>query len=247
MEDEKGGNTPEHLYDSDHSSSHQSCQECVHAVEGDDLLCEKKHQEAWCLATEKMYQIFQSSAAAVAQMYNDRNSGVSIYPSFQMAAEYITSLHKEGLENFRRGMEIGVLTGSQRKRKEILSWARRRKSRIRKDDLVAVLAGKGIGSGSPAPSHSHHPYHGTHLPLHHPLHLQTASATGHPRPASSPRTRRPTPPTPERDHGPNRQAGNVDDLFHVMLRLGSSVKRSASPSAEASMDSPTTSKRPRFY
>lgn len=51
----------------------------------------------------------------------------------------------------RRISELGIQCGYQRRNKEILSWARKKRRHIRREDLLAYLAGK-----SPPPRPHHH-------------------------------------------------------------------------------------------
>ena len=69
MDDDRGGSSDHHLHP-DPDPLTGCCSECIREIENDDVICEKRYQEASGLSTEKMYQIFQNSAAAVAQMYN---------------------------------------------------------------------------------------------------------------------------------------------------------------------------------
>ncbi|XP_063612135.1 HUWE1-associated protein modifying stress responses-like, partial [Penaeus indicus] len=65
----------------------------------------------------------------------------SIWVPFQTAAGHITALYKEAVESVRRSGEAGVQAGYQRRTREVLNWARRRRH-IRREELIAFLAGK---------------------------------------------------------------------------------------------------------
>lgn len=45
------------------------------------------------------------------------------------------------MESVRRSGEIGIQAGYQRRTREVLNWARRRRH-IRREELIAFLAGK---------------------------------------------------------------------------------------------------------
>ncbi len=55
----------------------------------------------------------------------------------------------------KKAFDLGCQHGSQRKTKELLSWARKRRRHIRRDDLIAYLCGK------TAPIRNHHHHHWT--------------------------------------------------------------------------------------
>lgn len=104
---------------------------CEHSAADKDQ-CEKK-----------LFQSFQQSACAVAQMFKEK-SQANAWNSFQNAAGAITVLYKDALDACKVNADIGVAVGQQRKVKELLSWLRKKKRRntIRKDDLINFLMGK---------------------------------------------------------------------------------------------------------
>lgn len=58
------------------------------------------------------------------------------------------------MDSIRRCSELGVEMGRQKRCKEIMNWARKKRRMIRREDLLAYLAGK------PPPPRSHsHRYH----------------------------------------------------------------------------------------
>lgn len=48
----------------------------------------------------------------------------------------------DSMDGMRRCCELGVEMGKQKRSKEIMNWARKKKRNIRRDDLIAYLAGK---------------------------------------------------------------------------------------------------------
>lgn len=107
-------------------------------------------------SSQKLWLMFQTSATSVAQLYRDRQRGSSLWVPFQNAASSVTGLYKECVEAQRRARELGIQSGYQRRTKDVLAWAKKRKRHIRREDLVAFLSGKAPPShgwgGSPRPS-----------------------------------------------------------------------------------------------
>lgn len=106
----------------------------------ENLILEKEQ------SNQRLFQSFQTSACAVAQMFKDKssqNSVMSSWESFQNSAGAITVLYKDSLEACRVHMELGIHLGQQRKLKEIINWIKKKKKRsIRKDELISFLIGK---------------------------------------------------------------------------------------------------------
>ncbi|XP_045601732.1 HUWE1-associated protein modifying stress responses isoform X1 [Procambarus clarkii] len=116
-------------------------QQTVQELESEADHQQHLHAEADA-ATEKMWALFQSAAQCVAVMYKGAaDSQHSMWVPFQTAAGHITALYKDAVESVRRSGEIGVQAGYQRRNREVLNWARRRRH-IRREELIAFLAGK---------------------------------------------------------------------------------------------------------
>ncbi|XP_058798929.1 HUWE1-associated protein modifying stress responses isoform X2 [Phymastichus coffea] len=81
----------------------------------------------------------------------DRSQGTSFWSPFQTAAGTVTSLYKESSNGIRRCSELGIEAGKQRRNKELINWARKKRRMIRREDLLAYLAGK----PPPPRPHSH--------------------------------------------------------------------------------------------
>lgn len=121
-------------------------QECVDEVERTPDI-EPQLQNEKDIASQKLWMLFQNAATCVAQLYKDRQQNVSLWVPFQNAASSVTSLYKECIESQRQFLDLGTQCGVQRRNKDLLAWAKRRKRHIRREDLIAFLSGK-----SPPPS-----------------------------------------------------------------------------------------------
>lgn len=113
----------------------------------ENLLMEKDQ------SNQRLFQSFQTSACAVAQMFKDKTTAnqqtsppgaaSGAWESFQNSAGAITVLYKDSLEACRVHMDLGVHIGQQRKLKDIINWIKKKKKRsIRKDELISFLIGK---------------------------------------------------------------------------------------------------------
>ncbi len=84
---------------------------------------------------------------------------MSLWLPFQNAASSVTSLYKECIESQKRFSEFGFQIGQQRRNKELLAWAMKRKRHIRREDLIAFLSGRNTANSF---GHLHHHYHHSH-------------------------------------------------------------------------------------
>lgn len=177
----------------------------------------------------KMWSIFQDSATSIAQLYRDRSdTHLSTEPgalwiSFQTAAGTVTSLYKEASDSVRRSSEMARQCGLQKRNRELLHWAKRKRALIRRDDLLAYLSGK----PPPPPTIRNH-HHATTERVFNHLDLDTfreALARGH------------------RNGHPVRTATTAGDLSAFIageIQRHNAHKRSASPGTDdVTMDSPT--------
>lgn len=82
---------------------------------------------------------------------------MSLWLPFQNAASAVTSLYKDCIESQKRFSEFGLQSGQQRRNKEVLAWAMKRKRYIRREDLISFLSGR--NNGSP---YLHHHFHHSH-------------------------------------------------------------------------------------
>ncbi|RZF35478.1 hypothetical protein LSTR_LSTR013321 [Laodelphax striatellus] len=97
------------------------------------------------LSTQKAWCSFQNAAASIAQLYKDRlQHSSSLWVPFQTAAGTVATLYKESSDSIRRAGELGIQAGYQRRNKEMLNWARKKRRYIRREDLISYLAGKAL-------------------------------------------------------------------------------------------------------
>lgn len=154
-------------------------QQCIQQVENEPDPEERLHTER-DTSVQKLWQMFQNSATSLAQLYKDRQQGVALWASFQTAAGAVTCMYKESLDIQKRSIELGTQHGYQRRTKDLLSWAKKHRRHIRREDLIAYLADKtppprtrgsprqrltldrgsprfGLSSQEPITSHTHNP------------------------------------------------------------------------------------------
>lgn len=94
---------------------------------------------------QRLWHLFQISATAVAQLYKDpgcQQPGLSVWDPFQNAATAVTSLYKESGDAHQRSFDLGIQVGYQRRIKDVLEWAKKGRSTIRREDLISFLCGK---------------------------------------------------------------------------------------------------------
>ncbi|KAL6440817.1 telomere attrition and p53 response 1 protein isoform X1 [Cataglyphis hispanica] len=132
-------------------------QQCVEALESEPDYENQLHNEKE-LYSQQMWTKFQTTASAIAQLYKDRTLGVSLWVPFQTAAGTVTSLYKDSVDCMRRCSDLGVEMGKQKHCKEIMNWARKKRRMIRREDLLAYLAGK------PPPPPRPHPHRSSPKP-----------------------------------------------------------------------------------
>ncbi|XP_070580063.1 HUWE1-associated protein modifying stress responses-like [Ptychodera flava] len=121
-------------------------QQCIEQLESepnfDDRLSADREE-----TSQKLWLSFQNSATAVAQLYKDRlchHSTPAVWISFQNAATAVTQLYKDCFELQRRGIELGIQTGQQRRTRDLVTWAKKKRRHIRRDDLLGFLCGKNV-------------------------------------------------------------------------------------------------------
>ncbi|KAK0080985.1 hypothetical protein PV325_012991 [Microctonus aethiopoides] len=148
-------------------------QQCIEAIESEPDYENQLHNEKE-IYSQQIWTGFQTTASAIAQLYKgeksysiflyihfpyrhkipytgDRTQGASLWLPFQTAAGTVTSLYKDSLEGMRRCSELGLEMGRQKRSKEIMNWARKKRRMIRREDLLAYLSGK----PSPPRPHTH--------------------------------------------------------------------------------------------
>ncbi|KAG5882624.1 hypothetical protein JTB14_013313 [Gonioctena quinquepunctata] len=186
------------------------------------------------ISQTKLWSSFQDSATAVAQLYRDRYSGepAAIWLQFQTAAGTVTSLYRESNDGLRKTNELAKQSGYQKRNNEIFNWAKRKRRLIRRDDLLAYLAGK----HPPPPRQNHHHNHHRNRNLSPPPgdapieSLDSNLMTFREALVSSPLSRVPR---------------GSDLCAFITGEMARHTKRPASPS-DVTMGSPTQQKRPRY-
>lgn len=186
----------------------------------------------------KIWSAFQDSATSIAQLYRDRftSEPAALWFPFQAAAGTVTTLYKESSESLRRTTELAMQCGYQKRNRELLSWAKKKRRNIRREDLLAYLSGKPL----PPRSTTHHTHRGS------PRHRNISPPPGVAPPESlgsdadlhtfrealarSPISRRPR---------------GSDLCAFITGEIARHCKRPASPS-DVTMSSPTHQKRPRY-
>ncbi|XP_052772632.1 HUWE1-associated protein modifying stress responses-like [Mya arenaria] len=117
-------------------------EECLEDLDNSESNMEDSLQRETDFALQKLFFQFQNSATAIAQLYKDRSNGLSMWVPFQNAASSVTTMYKDSVESAKNSMELGVQKGRQRNLKDIVSWVKKRRRHIRREDLLAFLSGK---------------------------------------------------------------------------------------------------------
>ncbi|XP_027196200.2 uncharacterized protein LOC113790704 [Dermatophagoides pteronyssinus] len=120
----------------------------------------------------KLWNYFQSSAMAIAQLYSRDNLSTAhnVWSTFQQASTSVTCLYKESSDFHRKHYDRYRQIGYHKRTKEILNWIKKKKNLIRREDLLAFLGGHGNGG-----AYHHHSYHNHHH--HHTVHRSNRSGT----------------------------------------------------------------------
>ncbi|XP_046916208.2 uncharacterized protein LOC124496694 [Dermatophagoides farinae] len=120
----------------------------------------------------KLWNYFQSSAMAIAQLYSRDNLSTAhnVWSTFQQASTSVTCLYKESSEFHRKHYDRYRQIGYHKRTKELLNWIKKKKNLIRREELIAFLG----GNGSPYHYHSHHLNNHHH---HHTVHRSNRSGT----------------------------------------------------------------------
>jgi len=127
------------------------------------------------LVAQKLWLSFQNAATAIAQLYKDRQQGVSLWVPFQTSAGAVTTLYRDSVDAHRLSLELGSQWGYQRRTRDILAWAKKRRQHIRREDLISFLTGK-----QPPPSSHARPCVSPHRPNSHGW-MDHRNASNHPR------------------------------------------------------------------
>ncbi|CAG2239264.1 HUWE1-associated protein modifying stress responses-like [Mytilus galloprovincialis] len=116
-------------------------EECLEELDSEPNMedCLRTQRE---FAQQKLWLQFQNSATSVAQLYKDRIQDHSVWIPFQNAASSVTHLYKDSVDSLETCVDVGVQRGKQHRTKDIISWVKKRRRHIRREDLIAFLCGK---------------------------------------------------------------------------------------------------------
>ncbi|KAK3579516.1 hypothetical protein CHS0354_028344 [Potamilus streckersoni] len=125
--------------------------QCLEELDSEPNMEESLQRER-DLNVQNLWIQFQNSATAIAQLYKDRHNELSVWIPFQNAASSVTTLYKDSVETIRRYVDLGIQTGRQNRTKDIVSWVRKKRKHIRREELLAYLCGKNPPPRSRLPS-----------------------------------------------------------------------------------------------
>ncbi|KAI4455802.1 hypothetical protein MML48_8g00010551 [Holotrichia oblita] len=161
----------------------------------------------------------------------------ALWISFQTAAGTVTTLYKESTDCVKRSSEIAKQCGYQKRNRELLNWAKRKRTLIRREDLLAYLSGK-----PPPPRHSTH--HGHHRLSPRPRNISPPPGVAAPPSLSTDMDLNTFTEALARSTSSRRPLG-TDLCAFITGEIQRHCKRPASPS-DVTMGSPTHQKRPRY-
>lgn len=117
-------------------------QECINYIEAlPDI--ENEFESEKCNYDRKLWTYFQTCALAIAQLYRDNvNMQHNLWNSFQQASTNVACLYKECSEFQKKMYDGNYQNGYQKRTKELLTWAKKKKNNIRRDELIAFLSGR---------------------------------------------------------------------------------------------------------
>ncbi|KAG0730070.1 UPF0472 protein C16orf72 [Chionoecetes opilio] len=93
-------------------------------------------------AAERLWSLFQAAAQCVAVMYKVAcPTARTPLGAFRQLAGTSLALYYDAVDCVRKGGEAGMQAGYQRRTREVMHWARRRRH-FRREELLAFLAGK---------------------------------------------------------------------------------------------------------
>ncbi|GJQ72450.1 hypothetical protein Trydic_g3525 [Trypoxylus dichotomus] len=213
-------------------------QQCADIIEG-----QPDYEQSLTIEADnshrKIWTVFQDSATAIAQLYRDRftSDPGALWISFQTAAGTVTSLYKESTECVKRSSEIAKQCGYQKRNRELLNWAKRKRTLIRREDLLAYLSGK-----PPPPRHSSH--HGHHRLSPRPRNISPPPGVAAPPSLNTDLDLNTFTEALARSTSSRRPLG-TDLCAFITGEIQRHCKRPASPS-DVTMGSPTHQKRPRY-
>lgn len=96
------------------------------------------------MAAHRLWASFQDSAMAVSHLFRDcqQQAGLSAWVPFHESASAVTQLYRGASEVCRQCMDSGTRYGQRKRTKEIISWAKKKRKHIRREELLAFLLDK---------------------------------------------------------------------------------------------------------
>jgi hypothetical protein len=126
--------------------------ECLDELEAQGKV-EPRLQSAEEHTAQQLWLGFQHTSTAIAQLYNYKDAardGYVLMVPFNKAAESLTKLYKDSLNNARECLRLGIQSGRSSRGRDIAAWIRKKRKCIHRDELLAYLCGRSL------PAHSHH-------------------------------------------------------------------------------------------
>ncbi|BFZ17732.1 hypothetical protein BsWGS_20771 [Bradybaena similaris] len=120
--------------------------ECLNELEAQGRV-EARLQAAEENSAQQLWLGFQHTSSAIAQLYNYKdsdNDGYFLLVPFNKAAESLTKLYKDSLNNARECLTLGMQSGRSSRARDIAAWVRKKRKCIRRDELLAYLCGKNL-------------------------------------------------------------------------------------------------------
>ncbi|KAJ6216881.1 hypothetical protein RDWZM_008038 [Blomia tropicalis] len=96
-----------------------------------------------CNYDRKLWNYFQNCALAIAQLYRDNMTMQNnLWNSFQQASTNVACLYKECSEFQKKLYDNNYQYGYHKRTKELLTWAKKKKNHIHRDELIAFLSSR---------------------------------------------------------------------------------------------------------
>jgi hypothetical protein len=135
MAESTGASNREHLT----PLEEQYIKEVEEEGDADEILSFEKD-----LAAQKLWQSFQESALALANLFRDcqQRTGLSGWVPFHDSASAVTQLYRGSADVCRQCIDCGARYGYRRRTKDVLSWAEKKKRFIKREELIAFLLDK---------------------------------------------------------------------------------------------------------
>jgi len=118
-------------------------EEYMNSVLDHEAQTEKLYHTERAANEQILWNNFQHTAAAIAQLYKDKDNGRDEqWFSFQNAAEHATVLYRQSLEGYKSFGDVSHQYGYSRRNKELISWLRKKRKFVKRDELIKFLCRK---------------------------------------------------------------------------------------------------------